>query len=152
MKVRVQKYAFIKMKFLFFRYLSPAHSAGDFFVYATHMRTSAYKQRILTLFSEKHLLSMTDIHAAIPEADFSTVFRNVESLVAEGTVRTVLVNKDTLLYELTTHAHDHFFCTSCFKIEAVHSNYAALGIVHGSKVQTVTIQGICVQCVDRQHT
>ncbi len=86
------------------------------------MRTSQYKDLILAQFDTAHVLSITDIHKALPQADFSTIFRNIEQLYTAGVLKKIVVDVDTVVYErnIPGHAHDHFVCTDCGEVDAIH--------------------------------
>lgn len=109
------------------------------------MRVSLYKEQILDLLKSSHLLSMTEINQQISGADFSTIFRNVEQLCAEGLVRKVVVAKDVILYEIAekNHRHDHFVCTDCGTIESIQLPKKIIG---KSKVSDVLVRGVCEEC------
>jgi Fe2+ or Zn2+ uptake regulation protein len=91
------------------------------------------------------MLSLAELHTNIPEVDFSTIFRNVEQLCADGLVKKVVTNKDTVLYELTKHAHDHFICTDCGVVEEVHLTEKITAPKHAT-ITEVLIKGVCVDC------
>jgi Fe2+ or Zn2+ uptake regulation protein len=85
------------------------------------MRLNVYKDKVLAILEKDHLLSIADICKKLGGVDFSTVFRNVEHLVAEGLIKKIFVNKDMVLYEAGgIHMHDHFVCNNCGTIESVH--------------------------------
>jgi Fe2+ or Zn2+ uptake regulation protein len=111
------------------------------------MRSSVYKEKILAVLGKTHLISITDIQKKVPGVDFSTVFRNVEQLCADGLVRKVVISKDSVLYEVIgkTDSHDHFVCNDCGTIESVKAPKIALA---GNAVATdILIRGTCTNCV-----
>jgi Fur family zinc uptake transcriptional regulator len=111
------------------------------------MKTSPYKDKILKLFQKVHTLSIADVCKKIPEADFSTIFRNVEMLTQEGKLKKIVVDKDITVYEAndSAHHHDHFICVECGDVDAVHVSGSVL---KGSKarVEDVVIRGVCEDC------
>lgn len=109
------------------------------------MRTNVYKEKVLEAFRGAHLLSIGDIVHKIPKADFSTIFRNVEQLCTEGVVRRVTISKDVVLYEVVekNHRHDHFVCTDCGVIEAIH---LPKRLVSKGRVDEVLVRGACERC------
>lgn len=107
------------------------------------MRTNIYSEKIIKLLTKYHLLSLDDINQRV-EADYSTVFRNVEKLVKEGKLKKVFVSKK-VFYELSFHNHGHFVCNDCGLIESI--NTKKLLDFPTKKVSDVTISGWCDKCI-----
>ena len=109
------------------------------------MRTNVYKEKILAVLANAHLLSIADVHHKVAKANFSTIFRNIEQLCADGLVRKVMISKDVMLYELIekNHHHDHFVCTDCGTIETIHLPEK---LITQGTVCEVLIRGICPNC------
>lgn len=107
------------------------------------MRKSVYKEKIISLLCDRHFLTIAEIHKEIPEADYSTVFRNLEQLLKEKRVRKVLVDNKSTAYESVDDKHDHFICTDCGKVEVIHLN---LTNFNGNKVEDVLVRGVCGEC------
>ena len=107
------------------------------------MRTPKYKKEILRFFDAHHLLSLADLEKMLPEADYSTVFRNVKYLTESGTLKKITVEKNRVLYELAGHKHDHFVCDGCESVEAVH-----LPRPKNTKfiITEVIARGACAEC------
>jgi len=109
------------------------------------MRTSAYKEKILSVLSKKHLLSVAEIQKLVG-ADFSTVFRNLESLVKEGKIKKIVISKDCVMYEKSTdYSHDHFVCDDCGKIESLEISHKNLKV--SGSVKDILVRGTCALCV-----
>ena len=108
------------------------------------MRTNTYKEHILKLLGKKHLLTIAEIHKAIPDADYSTVFRNVEQLLKDKAIKRVLVDNKSVAYESSKESHDHFVCTSCRKIEKLHISRKNLPC--NTDVSDITVRGTCKTC------
>ncbi|MCA9352844.1 transcriptional repressor [Patescibacteria group bacterium] len=111
------------------------------------MRTNIYKNKIVALLKNNHLLSIADIHTKIKGADYSTIYRNVEQLVAAGTIKRVVLGKDTVMYEMANEhdQHDHFVCTNCGLVDEVEQLSRPLPI--GKYVITdVLFRGVCHKC------
>lgn len=109
------------------------------------MRTNVYKEKIINLLKKNHLLSVADINQAIPEADYSTVYRNVEQLFADQKIKKVLINNKTSVYELVhENEHDHFVCDDCGDIAAIEVSRKKLGI--RLPISDITIRGLCNNC------
>ncbi len=107
------------------------------------MRTSIYKEKILALLKKKHLLTIAEIHKAIPEADYSTVFRNVEQLLSDKQIKRVMIDNKSVTYESAHDSHDHFICNDCGKVEEIHIPHAS---IKGKKVDDITVRGSCGEC------
>ena len=107
------------------------------------MKTHVYKDQIQELFRKEHLISIADIQKHIPQADYSTVCRNVEYLLEMGDIKKVVFDKNKVLYEAAeTHAHDHFLCTECGSIDEVNVSATIPGYV----VTDAVFRGFCTQC------
>lgn len=111
------------------------------------MRTSRYKDDILKVFKTAHVLSIADVCKKIPQADFSTIYRNVEALTKEGILKKIVVTEDLTVYEYADkdHAHDHFICNECGEVEEVHVSHNLLKGKKG-KVEEVVLRGTCGDC------
>lgn len=114
-------------------------------MYNQGVRNSVYKNKILEILAKKHLLSVADIQKEV-EADFSTVFRNLEALVKDGLAKKVVISKDQVLYEKAggEHQHDHFVCDDCGTIEEIKINRK--GIKQKGVVRDILVRGVCVDC------
>ncbi|MES2623123.1 MAG: transcriptional repressor [Patescibacteria group bacterium] len=112
------------------------------------MKVSVYKDKIIDVLKKNHLLSIADIHAHMAEADFSTIFRNVEILRKEGMVKQIVADKDIILYELIKegHDHDHFICDDCGDVQSVHIDKKALQIKGKAKITDAVLHGQCSDC------
>lgn len=107
------------------------------------MRTNVYKEQILKLLQKKHLLTIAEIHKAIPDADYSTVFRNVEQLLTDKKIKKVIIDNKSIAYESAKESHDHFICNDCGTVEAIHIPHDA---IKGKKVDDITVRGSCDGC------
>lgn len=106
------------------------------------MNKNVYKDKILSLINKNHLLSISEIHKNIKNADYSTVFRNVESLEKEGKIKKILIDKNNTAYEKSSDDHYHFICNNCEKIEEVKENIK----IKDRKITDVLIRGLCKKC------
>lgn len=112
------------------------------------MRTNVYKNKILKLFEEHHLLSIAKVHEQIVDVDYSTVYRNIEQLVSSNQLRMVVFDKGKILYELNRGEdnHDHFLCLNCGGIEDIHISPESLPLSSYHKISDLVIKGICKNC------
>ena len=106
------------------------------------MRTLIYQQKIIAHLTKEHLVSLAELEKAL-DADFSTLYRNMQSLEEQGLVRRVIVDNRRTMYELTTHQHDHFVCTQCDEVEAIKQTAVKLP---GHEVADVVVRGRCGKC------
>lgn len=108
------------------------------------MRTHIYKEKILSLLKKNHLLTIGEIHHALPEADYSTIFRNIEQLLAHKEIKKIMIDGKSVAYELACESHDHFICTDCGKVEAIHISHES---IQGRSVEDITVRGNCGTCI-----
>lgn len=111
------------------------------------MRTNVYKEKILKLLQKKHLLTIAEIHKAIPDADYSTVFRNIKHLLKDKEIKKVMVDKRSISYESAQQCHDHFICIDCGLVESIHIPLPHTSIT-GRKIDDITVRGSCNKCVN----
>ena len=106
------------------------------------MRTHTYKEKITELLTRNHLMSIADIHAQIPEADYSTIFRNVEQLVLNKELKKVVLGKGDVKYENIIHTHHHFICDTCGTVEEIE-----VELKNKTKsIRDVVVYGDCNKC------
>lgn len=106
------------------------------------MKTNQYKEKIKAYISKNHLVSMSDISQNISDANFSTIFRNVEQMVQDGELKRVVLDKDVIKYESANHAHNHFVCDTCGDVDEVE-----VALTDKSrKVRDVVVHGFCNKC------
>lgn len=112
------------------------------------MRTNLYKNKILNLLEKHHLLKISDMHKRIKVADYSTVYRNIEQLVREDRVRKVVLDKDTVLYEINkeNNNHDHFLCLDCGYIEEIKISSESIPLLNKHKIKDLLVRGLCENC------
>lgn len=106
------------------------------------MNKNIYKEKILDLLSKKHLLSISEINKNLPEANQSTIFRNVEQLVKEDKIKKVVIDKNTTSYEKNGDNHYHFICNKCEKIEEVKDIIK----IKDKQITDILIHGYCKRC------
>lgn len=109
------------------------------------MRTNVYKEKIISLLRKKHLLTIAEIHKAIPKADYSTIFRNVEQLLADKKIKKVMIDNKFVAYESAKEGHDHFICNDCGTVESIDIPHNS---ITGRKIDDITVRGSCDKCTD----
>lgn len=107
------------------------------------MRTNRYREPVLNTLKKGHLFTLADLKKKIPEADHSTLFRNLEQLVDEGLVRKITLKRNTVAYELGKE-HGHFVCEGCDEVSELSIPKAGLG--RGYTVNDFIARGTCASC------
>lgn len=76
--------------------------------------------RGLMMAQNRHAWTLEEIHADLAAlrvmADFSSVFRAVERLEAEGVLRRLHVDEGPARFEPSGAHHDHLHCTGCGRL------------------------------------
>ena len=104
-----------------------------------------------------HAWSFEDLHAALAQrgvaADFSSVFRAAEKLVARGDIRKLMLEDGRARFELPDAHHDHLYCTRCGELVPIPcvfgpSDVAALERETEIAVLShqIVLNGICREC------
>jgi len=112
------------------------------------MNSSKYKQTIISLFSTHHLLSINDVCRLLPQADYSTIYRNIESLESEGILTKLVFDTKRTLYELSEQhsPHYHFVCQECSEINEISIQCITLSQPIPGNVHTLVLYGECTGC------
>lgn len=109
------------------------------------MRTNLYKNKIVKLLEDHHLLSIANIHRAVPEADYSTIYRNIKQLLNDKKIKKVLIRNKTIMYELIRgNKHDHFVCDDCGDVAEIEVSRKKIGI--SLPITDITVRGLCSDC------
>src|ERR1700733_6732025 len=88
-------------------------------------RTPRISTALLSLMErpEHHAWTLDDLRAGLARhavaADFSTVFRAAEKLVAAGQAAKLMLDDGRARFELASAHHDHLHCTRCDELVAV---------------------------------
>lgn len=107
-----------------------------------NMKTNRYKEIIKKYISKNHLVSMSEISRFIPEANFSTIYRNVEQMVTDNELKKIVFDKDNIKYELSEYEHNHFICDECGDVDEVE-----LKLKDKTKVmRDAVVHGVCGKC------
>jgi len=122
-------------------------------------RTPVVSTALLSLMRERHHHAWTleDLHAALGErdiaADFSSVFRAAEKLVATGEIRKLTLEDGRARFELCDAHHDHLHCMRCGELVPIPcllgtGNFAALERETGVAIldHHLVLSGICRDC------
>ena len=109
------------------------------------MMTNIYKKQILELLQKRHLLTISEINNIIPDADYSTVFRNIEQLLKDNEIKKVMINNKLTAYESIKDNHDHFICNGCGGVESI-SLLISQRDLNNKTVSDITVRGACAKC------
>ncbi|MFW5704039.1 MAG: Fur family transcriptional regulator [Patescibacteria group bacterium] len=122
-------------------------------------RQSRTRERIYKLFSRHHLLTPKEIMELIPDVNKTTIYRNLDSLVAERKLKELMHDKKSVSYELASHPHPHhhFICQDCgivFPIEIPEEEVLRLfqsGLYSLEQVH-IDLRGLCTNCKTRRQS
>jgi Fur family transcriptional regulator, ferric uptake regulator len=122
-------------------------------------RPAVVSTALLALMRERghHAWRLEDLHSALAErhvpADFSSVFRAAEKLVAAAEIRKLTLEDGRARFELCDAHHDHLHCTRCGDLVPVPclfgpGDVAALERETGVAIlgHHVVLSGICRAC------
>ena len=112
------------------------------------MRKNVYKDKIVQILKRHHLLSIADVHQKLSDVDYSTVYRNIQQLVSDGAIQKIVLDKDTVMYEIAgdEDSHDHFVCLECGRVEAVEKMSLQHAALNRCVVTDVLFKGLCYTC------
>jgi Fe2+ or Zn2+ uptake regulation protein len=109
------------------------------------MRTHQYKEKIIELLQKSHLLTIGEIHKSLPQADYSTVYRNIEQLLTNKKIKKIIIDNKSTLYELAHgNDHDHFVCNDCGTVDEIEIPRDTLDI--SMPVTDIVVRGTCNDC------
>lgn len=84
------------------------------------LRRTKDRHALLALFTEGRAWTAAQLHRKVRTADLSTVYRNVNALVAKGVLTETHVHGHEAYFELASLPHhDHRVCTRCDAAECV---------------------------------
>jgi Fur family ferric uptake transcriptional regulator len=119
-------------------------------------RKPVVSNAILALMRQRHHHAWTieDLQADLDmAANFSSIFRAVEKLAAEGTVRKVVLDDGRARFELDEAHHDHLLCAKCGELVPVPcviapADFAALEREAGIAIHDhhLVLRGFCRAC------
>lgn len=110
-------------------------------------RTTKHKQAILEVFENNHLLSAKELAVQIPQADQSTIYRNLNRLAKDEVLRRVQTEAVTK-YELADkhQNHDHFICDDCDTVETIFVDKSLKSKLPSTENCSLTVRGVCKKC------
>jgi Fe2+ or Zn2+ uptake regulation protein len=115
-------------------------------------RSTKLKAQILDLLREHHLLTAPQIveklHAQGSKVNKTSVYRNLESFLADGLICQQSFGEGGFSYELQDEHHDHISCSSCGLVKEIPCQFQPGEKIAGYAVDHhhLTLFGICENC------
>jgi Fur family transcriptional regulator, peroxide stress response regulator len=99
------------------------------------------------------------VRKKLPRISLATVYRNLQRLVEDGKIRTVLLGERVVRYDPEISDHDHFICEGCGRVidlflERDRQVDLAPLVSDGYIVttHTLTVYGVCQVCTAQGET
>jgi Fur family peroxide stress response transcriptional regulator len=99
------------------------------------------------------------VRKKLPRISLATVYRNLQRLVEDGKIRTVLLGERVARYDPETSDHDHFICESCGRVIDLFierdRQVDLTPLVNDGYIVTthnLTVYGVCQVCAARGKT
>jgi Fur family transcriptional regulator, ferric uptake regulator len=110
------------------------------------------REKILELFIDGSLLTAKAISNTLSDIDRTTVYRTLNTLVKQGTLREVHLHKEYAHYELINEGdnHQHFVCTNCDKVVPIEVDEKVIKKLLPENLESkefeLNIKGTCNDC------
>lgn len=88
----------------------------------------------------------------IPNISLGTVYRNLDVLQGQGSIRRIKLENNTYRYDRACNNHAHFICNKCQGItDILEDLFQNLNEISGNKVLSYDIifKGICKNCLKK---
>lgn len=111
--------------------------------------TKARKEVIQALAQQKQPQTIQMLCKQSRNADEASVYRTIRTLVEEGLVEEIVVQKDSPRYALSHGHHHHAVCTSCGVMEHVECESHRVSVPStftSIEAHEVTLYGLCKKC------
>jgi Fur family transcriptional regulator, peroxide stress response regulator len=99
------------------------------------------------------------VRKKLPRISLATVYRNLQRLVEDGKIRTVLLGERVARYDPETSDHDHFICESCGRVIDLflerERQIDLTSLANNGYVVTahkLTVYGVCQVCTGSGET
>jgi Fe2+ or Zn2+ uptake regulation protein len=99
------------------------------------------------------------VRKKLPRISLATVYRNLQRLVEDGKIRTIVLGERVARYDPETSDHDHFICESCGRVIDLFLERARqidlTSLANDGYVVTthnLTVYGICQACAAHRET
>lgn len=103
--------------------------------------------------AQRPLLPLEILHASqvlVPQLNLATVYRNLNTLVADGVATAVHLPNQATRFERMAHHHHHFLCEQCDRVFDIHHCSSAIDQLapKGFAVarHDLTLYGACPDC------
>lgn len=112
-------------------------------------RKSLKREQILKVLKGAHgALSAAAIHKKVPKIDLTTIYRNLDMFVKDGTVKRLNLGDSEAQYEYSEETHHHAICLDCDKVihfTAPDAKIMKLLDIKGYKAKSleITLRGTC---------
>jgi Fur family transcriptional regulator, ferric uptake regulator len=113
------------------------------------IRLTPKRTQILEVLTKKHgSVSAAEIHAALPDIDLVTIYRNLDLFVREKIIKQVNLGGGEAQYEYQEEPHHHAICTTCERVihfTAPDARIKKLLNLEGFEIEEleVTVRGTC---------
>ena len=75
------------------------------------------REQILNVLKQEHgALSASEIHAKLPSLNLTTIYRNLDTFVADGDVKKLQLGGNESHYEYVREPHHHAVCRECERV------------------------------------
>jgi Fur family transcriptional regulator, ferric uptake regulator len=111
--------------------------------------TKARREVLQALSAQKQPQTIQQLCKESRNADEASVYRTIRTLVEEGFVEEILIQKDTPHYALADGHHHHAVCTSCGVMEhvaCVSHDVPVPSSFRSIKEHEVVLYGLCKKC------
>ncbi len=106
------------------------------------LRRTKDRQQMLVLFAENRTWTVAELHRRIGTANLSTVYRNVQKLLAAGVLKTAHLHDNQAHYELAQRPHHaHLICDRCQAARCVPCPIKGMEAEH-----VLEMRGLCSTC------
>lgn len=120
------------------------------------MKKRNLREQLVALLEKKHYLTVPEMLEALAKKELvfnkTSVYRNLEKMLAEGSMCRHSFGTDKVYYELRSPEHDHhdhFVCEKCKKVDHLDCIIDASKVPSGYQLEHhhVTLFGVCKSCL-----
>ena len=121
------------------------------------MRNSKQRDLILNIINKSYCHPTAEAiyekaRGEMPHISLGTVYRNLDTLQALGSIRRINLGNSTYRYDRASGNHAHFICNKCGDIVDISENlFENLDEICGNKILgcDIIFKGICKQCLKK---
>ena len=120
-------------------------------------RMSAHTRTVLGVLSERRChLTAEEILARVDGVGMATVYRALDHLTQNGTIRRLALGRKSAVYEYTRDAHMHFVCSGCGGVYDIPVDFSGMIRArcggHQADWAEITAHGLCSACRSGRET